>query len=199
MDDREDDRHLHEAFVAPFYLSLLNSGFVFMDRNQSKAFRQQLLAVARSITDEQIRSLLEIRDWRDRLAAGWFAGISRRVQLVDDIGNYLTAINEEYCRPGNEIDETYGHQGLCVALGVIGGRGSRNYLYKYLEMYIDRHGTLTEQNWALGALVRLEGIVPQEFSDPRLWPGSPSAINSVVRFANLVSYLYQYAMIMPDA
>jgi hypothetical protein len=73
-----ENRFLQEAFVAPFYLQLLHCNFMHDDFEQSDAFRSQITAAAGVISDDQLRHMLRVEDWREHLTAGWMVGLSKR-------------------------------------------------------------------------------------------------------------------------
>jgi hypothetical protein len=87
----EKTRDVREQFVRPVYLSLLHANFarrtdlVLRQMGHSEtdlaAIRTDIVTGARVVTDEQIAELLSDREWRGRLVAGWFVGLSKRVAL----------------------------------------------------------------------------------------------------------------------
>jgi hypothetical protein len=160
---------LQERFVTPLYLSLLNGNFVD-SRDASVVMRAA--DAARAISDLQIEQLLDEWDWRTRLCAGWFIGLSRRTHFVPRIGALLAS------------DTAYAGQGYCVALGLIGTEECARHLQLYLQSSDDSD----HQDWAIGALTHIQGTPPPEFPDPRLWrDGTFSRITAFLRHHRLIA------------
>ena len=104
------DRALHDTFVRPFYLQLLGGNFTRADEAEASSFRPAIATAATAISDGEIARLLSEREWRGRLSAAWFVGLSNRTGFVPMIGKLLLA---------SEV--VYAGGGYCVALGIIGG------------------------------------------------------------------------------
>lgn len=190
----ENTRAVREQFVRPVYLSLLHANFAWHTelhmRGQSEAdvaaIRARIARGAREISDEQIAQLLADREWRGRLVAAWFVGLSRRLAFIDQIGALLLA---------SEL--TYSGQGFCVALGLIGGDACRNHLREYLSQYLPLRGRFYDQEWAIGALAHIERTRPEEYLLTELWADERNRMNpsgAIQRFSELVAYLDRHQM-----
>jgi hypothetical protein len=168
-------------FVQPFYLSFLHGNFTRYEGTQSSDFSLSLGKAGKEISDGDLTLLLEEQEWRGRLTAAWFIGLTQRAGFVDRIGQLLL-----------ESELTYAGQGYCAALGLIGGTSSEHHLQAYLKEYLPLNGRIYDQTWAIGAMVYIKGALPQEFLDPLLWIDGkmkldPSA--GIKDFANVIDYL----------
>jgi hypothetical protein len=175
---------LRDAFVRPLYLRLLHGNFTHLSEADGEGFRRAAASAASAISDEQIRRLLTERDWRPRLCAAWFTGLSNRTSFIRLIAEMLLA--SEFC---------YAGQGYCAALGLIGGDESARVLRSYLETYLPLNGRIYDQDWAV-ALV--EGAPPPEFVEKALWQDGDYFLDpakGIEHFSEIVSYLRQYGMI----
>jgi hypothetical protein len=184
-DHRDFDLALRDTFVRPYYLSLLHGNFTSGDQNGSVGAR--ISEAARTISDEQIERLLAEREWRGRLCAAWFVGLTKRRSFTLPIADLLMA-----------SAQVYAGQGYCVALGLLGREECAGHLRAYLRKYLPLNGRLYDQGWALGALVHIQGDVPAEFLEPKLWSEGERGIDpatSVRRFKEISSYLEHHRMI----
>jgi len=127
---------IEARLVNPFYLSLLNGNFVEEDAN----IATRAAEAARAASDLEIERLLAKPDWRGRLCAAWFIGLSRRAHFVPRIGDLLAR------------DTTYAGQGYCAALGLIGTQECVGHLNFYLES-----GREDLRSWVIDALAQIEG------------------------------------------
>lgn len=189
----EETRAIREEFVRPIYLSLLHANFarrsdprpppLGQPESELSAIRAQIVAAARTISDEQLKKLLSIREWRGRLVAGWLVGLSKRAPFVDEIADIFLA-----------SETVYAGQGYCVALGLIGDDKCRNHLRAYLSKYLPLRGRFYDQQWAIGALAHIEPKPPDEFLLPELWVDGdqhmiPSPSQAIQSFSELVDFL----------
>jgi hypothetical protein len=191
----ERNRGVCEQFVVPIYRSLLNANFTRPPRDadlggrteqERDAICAQIVTAAKAISDEQIAALLSGPGWRERLVAGWLAGLSKRRSFVETIGGLLHA-----------SQQTYAGQGYCVALGLIGDSECRGYLREYLSKYLPLNGRFYDQHWAIGALTHLEGSAPEELLAPELWTSGSRSIDPLAwieSFAGLVELLDKHDM-----
>jgi hypothetical protein len=176
-----------ELFVVPFYLDLLHGNFAFPRKADEGSIRQAVAAAARTISDEQIKLLLDEPGWRDRLCAAWFVGLSRRDRFVPSIGKLLLA---------SEL--VYAGQGYCAALGLIGNEECARLLRSYLDLYLPLDGRIYNQDWAIGALTYIEGDSSAGYLKQDLWRDGKYVIDpakGIERFDKLVAFLRQHGMI----
>jgi hypothetical protein len=182
----EETRELRERFIAPVYLSLLGANF--MRPSDSQESKGNLIAeLSNTITDEQIGTLLRIREWRGRLTAAWYAGLTGRSVFVDEIGNLLL-----------QSQLVYAGQGYCAALGIIGDQRCTSYLRDYLRKYLPFRDRFFDQQWAIGALAFNDREGAEEFLRPELWSEGNvkwDPIGSMQRFEELTTYLREHRMI----
>jgi hypothetical protein len=182
----ELDLALRDAFVRPLYLSLLHASFLHKEESSDLAAR--ISEAARTISDDQIGRLLGEPDWRGRLCAGWFVGLTKRHRFVQPIADLLMASTQ-----------TYAGQGYCVALGLLGTDECARHLHAYLRKYLPLNGRFYDQSWAIGALVRIERHLPVEFLEPALWSEGDQAIDpteAVRKVKEISDFLEQHHMIL---
>ena len=179
---------LREAFVYPFCLRLLHGNFTTLNEADGEVFRRLVADATCAISDEQIKRLLTEREWRGRLCAAWFIGLSHRASFLPVIGEMYLA---------SEV--VYAGQGYCAALGLIGGVESAHVLRSYLDTYLPLQGRVYNQDWAIGALTHLEGTVPSKYLEPALWRDGNyfhNPADGIQRFSEIVSYLHRHGMII---
>jgi hypothetical protein len=186
MDYNSSDLVVREQFVRPFYLDLIHGNFAH-GKGDGCEFNRKLAHAASAISDDQLNRLLGESEWRGRLCAAWFVGLSNRVQFVTLIGEKLLA-----------SEMVYAGQGYCVALGLLGGVQSVNALRAYLRHYLPIEGRFYDQDWALGALANIEGAAPTEFLAPELWrdqKGTMDPTEGLGAFSEVVSYLNKFGLL----
>ena len=179
-----DIHFILERFVAPFYLKLLHGNFA---RDAGDRLHDKIAEAARTISDPALDLLLRTSEWRGRLSAAWFIGLSGRTHYVDRLAELLI-----------ESELVYAGQGFCIALGLIGGSRSAAHLRRYLEAYLPPAGRDYDQEWAAGALKHILGTLPPDLSAPAMWNDGTVAIDAErgsIRVANIVSYLLAHEMI----
>jgi hypothetical protein len=189
MDDLQATKHLREAFVKPFYLKCLGANFV-RSLTDDDQLREHLVEAASTISDQDLERLLEVREWRGRLTAAWFIGLTRRASFVQRIAELLIS-----------SETVYAGRGYCFALGVIGGPECGAHLRTYLKKYLPFHGRVYDQEWAIGALTYLEGAPPTEFLDPSLWINGTEIFDpsrGIRQFKEIVDFIYRNNMTVPD-
>ncbi len=178
---------LRVRWVLAIYLRLLHANFIREAEEEARGTRQAILAATHGIGDDEIRTLLEEREWRGRLSAGWFVGLGRRANFIPLVAERLLA-----------SEMTYSGQGYCLALGLIGGDEARHHLRTYLETYLPLRGRVYDQQWAIGALAHLEGAAPATFLDPYLWCEGDFELDpqaGISSFSRIVEYLRRHGMI----
>ncbi|UVC08431.1 hypothetical protein IHQ71_25330 [Rhizobium sp. TH2] len=171
-----------ERYVWPFHMRVMHGNFLFLDAaSERDTFMSSLLKVAREISDAQIERLLNSGDWRDRLCAPWFIGLTFREQFVPRIDRLLSQ---------------GGHgQGYCVALALIGTDECAAALRRYLDTHLPINDQEFDQDWALGALALLEGEIPAEYLKPdlwKIWRSEKDPMPGIKRFAKIIAYLRTY-------
>jgi hypothetical protein len=184
-DYRDFDFALRDVFVRPFYMTLLHANF--LGREESGGLPASISGAARTISDEQIERLLAEREWRGRLCAGWFAGLTKRHSFVSPIADLLMA-----------SAQVYAGQGYCVALGLLGSEECAQHLRAYLRRYLPLDGRFYDQGWAIGALAHIERNLPAEFLESSLWSEGDQAIDpikAVREFEGVFDYLQRHNMI----
>jgi hypothetical protein len=178
---------LRDMFIRRYYLRLLHGNFTLPRESDGSSLRQEITAAARTISDEQIERLLSEREWRGRLCAAWFIGLSKRASYVPSIGKLLLA---------SEI--VYAGQGYCMALGLIGSEECARLLRSYLKVYLPLNGRVYDQDWAIGALAHIERAPPVEYLEQELWRAGEYLMDpaeGIENFGEIISYLRQYRMI----
>src|SRR5262249_18538676 len=101
----EELRLLRERLGQPFFSALFPANFALEQARYTAALSAQIGAAARAISDTQLYLLLEQREWRGRLTAAWFVGLTGRARFVAKLAELLLA---------SEL--TYAGQGYCVAM-----------------------------------------------------------------------------------
>ena len=129
------------------YLDLLHGNFVRLPAEERAKFLQALGLDSRSVTDAQLEFMLQ-PNWRSRITAAWMIGLDRREQFRERIGDLLLA---------SEL--TYAGQGYCIALALLGTTDDASLLTTYLDHYLRRPECRYDQEWALGALLHLDGAL----------------------------------------
>jgi Family of unknown function (DUF6000) len=174
-------------YVAPFYLSLLHGNIMRKDAKHALGLPALLSTAAKQITDAQLNCLLNEREWRGRLTAGWFIALTKRSSFVEKITGLLLASGQAFAG-----------EGYCLALGLIGGRRCEEGLRAYLAKYLPLRGRIFDQQWAIGALAHIQGMPPQEFLEPSLWKLERGELNPALGiefFAELVNYLVMQGLV----
>ncbi|GAA0901099.1 MULTISPECIES: DUF6000 family protein [Streptomyces violaceusniger group] len=129
------------------YLDLLHGNFVRLPTEERTQFLQTLGLDSRSVTDAELAFMLQ-PNWRSRITAAWMIGLDRREQFRKRIGGLLLA---------SEL--TYAGQGYCIALALLGTTEDAVLLTTYLDRYLRRPECRYDQEWALGALLHLDGAL----------------------------------------
>ena len=140
------------------YLKLLHGNFLALDEGKRSRFLEQLARSARQISDRELAMLLD-SEWRSRLTASWLIGLDRREQFRDRIGELLLA-SEVY----------YAGQGYCLALARFATPADAGLLAAYLAQLDKGY----DQDWALGALLRIDAALgtdhaARSLTDGGLW------------------------------
>jgi hypothetical protein len=176
----------YRLYVRPFYLSLLHANFTSTDLGYDDAHSQRIANAAGAISDGQIKRLLGLPEWRSRLSAAWFTGLSRRAKFVESLGTLLL-----------ERRLGYASQGYCLALALIGEDTCESYLCRYLEELLPFHEN-RDQGWAIGALAYIRSANLERYIEPALWSGAHADLqpaSAIKQFASITQYLQQHRMI----
>ncbi len=181
---------LRELFVEPFYLQLLNGNLLDQEGNQQQHFSGHLTLALNSITDSQLRMLIEDFDWRTRLTGAWYIALTGRSSFAPRVARLLAASNGDYAE-----------QGYCFAMGLLGGEKCRKSLVNYLTSRLPCRDSSGHELWALGAIAHIDGRHPYEFMRPHLWAGaSPEGdypLFGIERFEKLVDIIRRSKIAMP--
>jgi hypothetical protein len=182
----EETRDVRERCVGPIYLSLLHANFT---QPYDAAAALQISAIARTITDEEITKLLEIREWRGRLVAGWCVGLTKRSGFTEQIGRLLL-----------QSETVYAGQGSCIALGLIGDDCCLVHLQNYLREYLPFKGRFYDQQWAIGALAHIDKAAAEPFLESDLWTEGDKHLDplpGIRGFQRVADLLELHAIIQP--
>jgi len=208
----EQMEDLVEKYVVPFYLELMQGNFLIYDTPERRRFDREednnvdpyartmpwfnrpygnfsrsLAHAANSISDSQLDLLLSTRNWRHRICAGWFIGISKRASFVRQVGELF--LQAELVTAG---------QGFSAALGLIGTQECIGYLQRYLTLHLPIEGRVYDQVWVVGVLAHVQGSSPVEFLDATLWRDSACRVDpryGIRLFSDIIAYLREHRVI----
>jgi hypothetical protein len=178
---------LRETFIRPYY-QLLNANLIRVCKDDS-SFPMRVAEAARTISDQEIERLLNVREWRGRLTVAWHIGLTRRSNFVPRIAELLLA---------SEV--VYAGEGYSLALGLIGGETCAAHLRAYLNKYLPLRGRFYDQEWAIGALTHIEHAPAPEFLDPALWTEGTQVLDpwrGIQLFKDIVEVIEQNKMMSP--
>ncbi|MEV2272894.1 DUF6000 family protein [Nonomuraea africana] len=136
---------LTRKYVAPGrrYFMLLGP-MLMLPRWRQLWFQWRLRRSARRITTDELRELLA-SGWREKLTAAWLAGVDRRTELRDHIGQLLVA-----------SEMVYAGGGYCFALSRFGTEADAEILVNYLNRWLRCEECDYDQGAAIGALMFLD-------------------------------------------
>jgi hypothetical protein len=134
------------------YMKFLHGGFMAMGYPGPPDFGTALATDARQVSDDELTRLFD-DDWRAQITAAWLAGLDRRTQFRDRIGELLLA--------GSLV---YAGQGFCFALARFGTHEDARLLADYLDRYLSA-GPRYDQAWALGALLHIDATLTTHEAD----------------------------------
>lgn len=143
-----------EKWVMPFYLRVLGP------TNYSTEFLESAKLALDEVQPDIISMLLNERDWRPRLTAGWFAGVKRWEEFTQQIGDLLIA--SELCYQG---------EGFCFALARFGSGGAVAHLQQYLDIWLNRPDCCYDQDVALASLQWIDEQCSTSYAMPYLVAG----------------------------
>jgi hypothetical protein len=91
---------------------------------------------------------------------------------------------------------SYADQGICFALGVIGGEESSLALTRYLKERLPARNGSGHESWALGALTLVVGVPPEEFMKTSMWPRveaeESAAWAAIKEMESVITYLREH-------
>lgn len=175
------DMTIIDRFVRPYYLELLHGNLSWKPEPEVTQIVESLRKAATEISDSEIDKLLDTPEWRGRLCASWFVGLTRRSMHVPKISALLLASKQ-----------VYAGQGYCLALGLIGTDEAVVKLTAYLKEYLPIGNRYYDQMWAIGALTYVLGEAPSNFLELELWAGTKSVLDpqqGIARFRHLAEFL----------
>jgi hypothetical protein len=143
------------------YMKLMSGNVMGMPPAERAGFASALAADARQVTDEEITRLLD-QDWRAQLTAAWLAGLTRRTQHREKIGELLLASKL-----------VHAGKGFCFALTRFGTGQDARILAKYLDVYLPRLDLRYDQPWVMAALIHLDAQLGTHEADRYLSDGWP--------------------------
>jgi hypothetical protein len=146
-------------WVEPFYLEILHGNFTGLQGIKRKRFIYRVNEACSRIDDSVIEKLLLSEDWRERIMGGWFAGLMECDKFEHQIGELLL-----------ESNRTYAGQGYCFALGRFADAASVDYLVRYLDKYLVQLDCFYDQDWAIAALMWVDGLRGTKHSAKYLAP-----------------------------
>jgi hypothetical protein len=140
------------------YLELLHGNFLRLDEPARTTFTHKLAAAARQITLDELTLLLD-GEWRCRLTAAVLAGIGRRLEVREPIGQLLL-----------DSELTYAGQGYCTALATFATSHDADLLTQYLERYLPQTELRYDQDWAMAALQHVDTQLDTAYAQPFMAP-----------------------------
>jgi len=138
---------LFATWVKPFYLEILGGGFTRLHGTEQKRFVSDVNNARSHIDESVIERLLLSSCWRQRITGGWFSGLMKWNKFEHRIGELLV-----------ESDRLFADQGYCFALGRFADAASVDYLVRYLDKYLLQLECFYHQDWAMSALMWIDGI-----------------------------------------
>jgi hypothetical protein len=148
-------------WTTPFYLQFLHGNYAALlqgeDQNRFIALVKQAM---KEIDEKTIADLLQFRGWREKLTGAWFAGLTGSTQFQDRIGSLLI-----------ESSSVYSGEGYCFALACFGNEKSAKFLQAYLDKWLLKLDCEYDQDWAMSALVWMDGHRGTDYAKQYLQPG----------------------------
>lgn len=147
----------------PHYLRLLHANFLHEPATEQAAMSRHLLDAATSIPMQELRRGLQSGNWRDILTAAWLAAIRPEATLRPLLEEKLLASTT-----------CYAGQGLCIAVARFRDAPAADTFRQYLARYLPAGDRIYDQEWAIGALAWLDGLLGSRdaealAADPALW------------------------------
>ncbi|MFD0883080.1 DUF6000 family protein [Streptosporangium algeriense] len=145
------------------YLDLLHGNFVNLTDQERTRFLRSLGQDAQQVTDADLERMLhrgEFSGWRERLAAAWLIGLDRRTRFRDVLAGLLL-----------ESELVYAGQGYSFAIARFGQPEDADILTAYLERYLPQRNRHYDQDWVLGGLLHLDGVLGTDHAAGFLAPG----------------------------
>lgn len=159
-DDVRSNFRLIHKYVRPRhrYLKLIGGWFALPPARQRR-FQRRLRRTALRAPVSDLDKLLS-SGWRERLTGAWLAGIARRTELRDKIGQLLLA---------SEVP--YAGGGYCITLALFGEQADADLLAAYLDRWLPHTDCRYDQDAAIGALLYLDTKLGTRNADRFLAPG----------------------------
>lgn len=143
------------------YLRLLHGHLLRLAEPERTGFFRALGRDAAAAGDADLSLMLGASSgWRERLTAGWMAGIGARTGFREQIGGLLI-----------ESAQVYAGQGYCFALACFATADDADLLCAYLDKYLRRPDLVYDQRWAMSALLHIDATLSTRFAEPYLPPG----------------------------
>ena len=98
-----ESQSLSEAerrYAQPYYLSFLHGNYTSFEDAERSEFKAAVTKAAREVETEELVELLEIGDWRPRIAAAYLIGIGRRADLLPLVARALVEQRYRYATQG---------------------------------------------------------------------------------------------------
>jgi hypothetical protein len=173
----------------PRHLDLLHGNFTSLPAEERVRFLHALGHDAHQISDAELDFLLRpgdlIAGWRQRLTAAWLAGLGRRTQYRQTLGDLLLA---------SELP--FAGQGYCIALALFGESADAEILIAYLDRYLPRTDCHYDQHWAISALLHLDEThrtnhATRFIAPDGLWHRSAFADRDPTEYQHLIATLLE--------
>ncbi|WP_425395919.1 DUF6000 family protein [Aeoliella sp.] len=155
------DRAFIDKWVSPFYPNILHGNYT-SDREvgqKREQFNANVRAALESITPE-IAARLIGDAWREAITGSWLAGLKPLVKCRDLIGEVLLASRS--CYQG---------QSHAFAMACFADDASIDYLKQYLNTYLRQIDCYYDQDWAMPALMWIDGRRGTNHAEEFLAPG----------------------------
>ncbi len=147
-------KEVTDKWVVPFYMHL--QGW-----DGDPDFIARAKAALDEVTTGVVEQLLEIRNWRHQITAGWFCGLKRWHRFTDVLGSAL--ISSRF--------RGFAGEGYCFALARFETDESAEYLATYLRTALIRPDAYYDQLCALPALMWIDHRRGRLDSEEFLAPG----------------------------
>lgn len=148
-----------DRYVTPFYLDMLHGNVRRLAPRAQANWVRRLHASAEALDEQTAGWFLDFREWRGRMAASWMIGLRGWDSFAEQIGRQLV-----------ESELVYAGQGYCVGLALLGTSRAADMLVAYLNEWLPRTDCRYDQDWAMAALIEIDGRCDTERARPYLVP-----------------------------